>query len=200
MSCQKDQRVGRVAMGQGDLRRRCSPERGGYAGNNFEIDVRFAQRRNLFANTPKDERIAAFEPHYLQSRCSQSDHEKVDLLLADALFSAALANVAHLRAGRSQLEYLRADQVVMEYNIRVFQHAGGFEREQFRIAGSSAHEIDLACHTAAPLLLVLDSVASAASNASMLASDCSRSRLRSESRWLAKTFRRVSPSSATQWA
>ena len=116
-------------MGQGNLRRRCSPERGGDAGNNFKLDVRLAQCRNLFANTPKDERVAAFEPHHLQSRCSLSDHDEVDLFLTDPLLPAALAYIADLRVRRSELKDLRADQVIVQNDIRLFQHAEGFQRE-----------------------------------------------------------------------
>ena len=68
MPRQKNQRVGRLAMSQGNLRGRCSPERGRDAGNNFELDVRLAQSGDLFADAPEDKRIAAFEPHHLQVR------------------------------------------------------------------------------------------------------------------------------------
>ncbi len=101
-------------MGQGNLCSRSSPQSSRDARNNFKLDVRFTQGCNFFADAPKDERIAALEPHHLQTGCSQSDHEEVDLFLADILFSAALANVADLRVCRGELENLRADEIVMQ--------------------------------------------------------------------------------------
>src|SRR5580704_2167423 len=109
-------------MGQGNLCSRRSPQSSRDARNNFELDVRFTQGCNFFTDASKDERIAALEPHYLQARCGESDHEEVDLLLADVLFPAALANVADLRVCRSELEKLRADEIVMQHDIRLLQH------------------------------------------------------------------------------
>ena len=72
-----------------------------------------AQRRNLFANPSKDKRIAALEAHHLQAGRSQSDHQKIDLFLADLLCPTTLADIADLCAGWGETKYLLADKVVV---------------------------------------------------------------------------------------
>ena len=116
-------------MGQGNLCSRCSPQSSRDARNNFKLDVRFTQGCSFFADASKDERIAALEPYYLQTGCSQSNHKKVDLFLADVLFSAALANVADLRVCWGEVEDLWADKIVMQHDIRLLQHPKRFESE-----------------------------------------------------------------------
>ena len=65
VSGQENQGVGRLAMGQGNLRSRCGCQGGRDAGNNFKLDVSLAQGCDFFADAPEDKRIAAFEPHDL---------------------------------------------------------------------------------------------------------------------------------------
>ena len=175
-------------MGQRNLRTRRSPQSGCDARNNFELDVRLAEGCDFFANPPEDQGIAALEAHHLQSGGSQSDHEEVDLFLADVLFSAALANVLNLRVGRHEVKYLFSDKIVVQHNIGAPKQPGGFESEQFGIAGAGADQVDFACHTSALLPFAFESAAIVASNASALASDCKRNRLRSGSRLLARTL------------
>src|ERR1700674_5995325 len=110
MSREENQGVGRLAMGQGNLRGRCSPQGRRDARNNLKLDVRFAQGCNFFADAPEDQGITALEPHHLRSGCSQRDHEEVDLFLADVLFPTALADVTDLRVGWNEAEYLCADK------------------------------------------------------------------------------------------
>src|SRR5579859_6113378 len=169
MSREENQGMGRLSMGEGNLRTRCSSECGGDAGNNFKLDVRLAERGDFLADPPKDQGIAAFEAHHQHSGGSQRDHEEVDLFLADVLLPAALANVLILGVGGRELKYLFSDEVVVQHGVCVFQHADVFESQQFRIAGARADEIDFACHTSALLAVVLESVAIEASNASALA-------------------------------
>src|SRR5580700_2554129 len=116
-------------MGQGNLRTGRGPQSGCDAGNNFKLDIGFSQSCDFFPAAPEDQRITAFEPHYLQSRGSQIYHEEVDLFLADVLFSAALAHVMDLRVSWRQAEYLRADEIVVQYDVCLFQNPSGFERE-----------------------------------------------------------------------
>src|ERR1700722_99224 len=187
-------------MSQGDLRSRRSAQCSCDARNNLELDVGFPQSRDFFADAPEDHRITAFEAHDLRSRGGQSDHEEANLFLADFLFSATLADVVNLRVRRHEVKYLRADKLVVQHHISVFQHPSGLQGEQFGIAGSGADQIYLACHIALLLPFVFDSAQITASNASVLASDCRRSRLRSGLRLLARTLRRVSPNTATQCA
>ena len=129
MSGEENQRMRSPPMSQGNLRARRSPQSSRDARNNFKLDVRFTQGSSFFADASKDKRIAALKPHYLQTGCSQSDHEKVDLFLANVLFSAALANVADMRVCRGEVENLRADEIVMQYDIRLLQYPSRLESE-----------------------------------------------------------------------
>src|SRR5579862_6945563 len=116
-----------MAMSQRNLRCGCGPKSGGDAWNDFKFDVGFAQSCDFFADAAEDQRIAAFEPDDLQSRARQSDHEKVNLVLADVLFAAALADVTDVRVSWRDTEYLFPHQFVVQNHVCVFQYPSSFE-------------------------------------------------------------------------
>src|SRR6202041_2698234 len=110
MPRKENQSVRRLAMSQGNLRCRCGPQSGGDARDNFKLYAGFAQSCDFLAHAPEDQRVSTLEPHHLQSRSRQSDHEKVNLFLADVLFPAALADVTNLGVRRREAKYRFSNQ------------------------------------------------------------------------------------------
>ena len=79
----------------------------------FAPGQRLAQRLQLFAQPAKDRRIARLQAHHRVAFPGVLDHEGIDLFLADASLSAALAHVDELRGPRAEAKDVRRHQVVV---------------------------------------------------------------------------------------
>src|SRR5580658_269537 len=190
-----------------------SAHSGSDAGDDLEWDVGPAQRFDFFATSAEDEGVSALQADDAQSGIGEGYHQKIDFFLYDLFLSAALADVMHLSLHRNEFQDFGSNQVVVQNGIGRAQDTQRLQGEQFRVARSRAHKVDFSRHTLgrhilsrhAPSAFAASSSVSgisakAASSASLLASECSRSSLRSLSRSLARMSLRVSPSSATHAA
>ena len=178
-------------MRQRNLRRRRRGHRRSHARNNFEFNPRLAQRPNLFSGTAKQKWVSAFQADDLQPKQCELNQQRVDFFLSDALFPAALANRAKLRALRNQPEDFRSDQFVVQHDIGCLQHSQRFQRKQLRIARPRAHQKYLTLHEVSPL------AADAAAKAPRLANSCSSFRRASGSRSRENSCSRAVPSCST---
>src|SRR5437588_4448330 len=74
------------------------------------------------------------------------NHQCIDLLLARAMSSAALANVDDLGCRRNQIQHLLGDQIVMQHHLSVSKQIGSPQREQVCCPWACADDVNLAAH------------------------------------------------------
>jgi len=111
---------------------------GGDAGDDFDRDACFLGGEEFFAGAAENERVAAFEAQDVFAGAGVCDHEGVDVVLAagGAIAHFADGDFFGFRAG--QREDFGGDEGIVEDDVRRFEGAQGFERQQFRIAGACA--------------------------------------------------------------
>src|SRR3954469_209763 len=191
-------------MRQGNLRRGCGSQRGRHARHDLVLDVCLAERFDLLTGTAEDHRISGFQANDAKTRVGESNHQEVDLLLLDLFLAASFSNVVELRARRNQLQDVGRYEFVVQNGIGGLQKPQSFDRQQVWIAGSRTYQKDFPFHIRSPCVVSSAArsrcSAMAALAASLLASECSRSSLRSLSTSLARISLLVSPSSATHAA
>src|SRR5207249_5770722 len=105
-------------------------------------DIRLAQNLELLTAAAEDERITAFQAHNAAPAARGFDEAVVDLVLADAGLSLALADEHTLGIAARSIEHSLTDQIVIEHHVRALQGLDGTQGQQIGIAGSSADEID----------------------------------------------------------
>ena len=139
---EEDHRRGHPAFGEWNAGRRRRAERSGDAGNNLEVDPGLAQGANLFARTPENQRIAAFQPRHPKAAAGVGYHSRIDFLLADVLWPATLADIENRRARRDLGENLRSHEVVVEHHVRLAENALRLHGQQVGIARPGRHQVD----------------------------------------------------------
>src|ERR1700722_7285591 len=97
MSRDQDQSMRSCAMGERNLRGCGRTQRRRHTWNYFARNAGFAERVNFFASAPEDERIAALQANYLESRGRQLHQKKIDFFLPDLFLPTTLAHVTDLR-------------------------------------------------------------------------------------------------------
>ena len=120
----------------------CS-EGGGDAGNNLKGHTGFGERGHLLCGAAEEERIAALEAYDNAPRLCQLDHQRVDLLLRDALHAAALAHVDDFGDRRGQCKNRLRNKAVVQNYIGGLKKAQSLDGEQVGISGTGADQIDL---------------------------------------------------------
>ncbi len=132
---QRNPRVGGGSYGCGD------------AGHHREIDPRPGERLQLFPATPEDEGIAALEPYHSLALIRVLDQQGVDFLLgaaaADRFADKGAGGFAHADPGGvapGEIEHRGRYQAIVQNHIGVLQCAQRLERQEFRIAGTCAHQ------------------------------------------------------------
>ncbi len=87
------------------------------AGNNLKGNAGFGERGDLLGGTTEDKRIAALEAHDGAMSAGVLHHERVDLLLRDALHAAALAHIDDFGVGRREVKNRLRNKVVVEDEV-----------------------------------------------------------------------------------
>src|SRR5258708_17606567 len=161
------------------------------------MNAGISERLHLLPGRAKDQGIAALETDNLQPRSSQRHHQEVDLFLSDLFRPATLAHVMHLGRRRNKPQDLGRNQIVVKHGLGGPQQAKSLQRKQLGVARPCTYQINFPLHASSPLVSSAGASAMAASNAFLLASECSRSCFLSLSNSLARTSLLVSPTSAT---
>jgi hypothetical protein len=105
------------AVSERYLSRRCAPEGGGNAGNDFHPDSRRPERFELLAASSKNERIASLETHDSLSLTRGLYQLSVDVVLGHRMFPSGLADINDARPWPDQLEHARAHNPVTEDDV-----------------------------------------------------------------------------------
>ncbi len=87
---------------------------------------------------------AALEPQHALAGARQAHQLGVDFVLRHGVLIAALADENTLGVTAHQVEDGRRKQAVVQNHVRLLHQPQGAERQQIRIAGTGADQIDLA--------------------------------------------------------
>ena len=117
-------------------------ERGGDSGNDAPRDTVGGEHLELLAATTEDQRIAALEARHPLALARQAHQQLVDTLLLSAI-ADFLADEDPLGIAPCALEDRLGNQPVVENHVRLLQQLQRAQREQIRIAGTGADEVDL---------------------------------------------------------
>src|SRR3954453_12541421 len=110
-----------VAIGQRQASLRRTAERRSDAGHHDGGNVRLAQNLELLAPAAEDEGITTLEANDGAAAARRLDQAAVDLLLADAGLSLALADEHALGVAARPVKHGLADQIVIEHHIGALQ-------------------------------------------------------------------------------
>ena len=69
----------------------------------------------------------------------------IRILICSCVFffcAATLSNIRHFRSRARESQNRRGHKIIVQHNVRVPQKPLRFNRKQFRIAGSGAHQIN----------------------------------------------------------
>ena len=114
------------------------------ARDDLEWQALVSQRLDLLAAPSEDERIATLEPHHAPARAGQADQQRTDLGLRHDVVATLLAGIDALGVHRNEVEHLGGDQVVVDHDIGLAEHAHRAQRQQLGVARASADQIDAA--------------------------------------------------------
>ena len=113
----------------------------GHARNNLEAHAGGFKGIHLFPKTPKNSRVAAFQPNHSQPTARGIDHAFVDLFLRDLFDAAALADVDHLSGANHSQDGI-GDEIVMQDQLGALKQPIGPARKQLGVARTGADKID----------------------------------------------------------
>ena len=133
-------------MSQGNTRVSGATHGRGDAGNDLVGDARVGKGFHLFAATAEDERVAAFEAKHALSFSRKANHRLMNLLLGPSAFAATLADIDALGVAPNQRENFLRDETVVQNHVALLHEPERSHREQLRIAGSRAYDVDLALY------------------------------------------------------
>jgi hypothetical protein len=114
-----------------------SSARGGDTGDDREGNA--APRRASISSLTRPK--TAPSPPFRRTTClpgrSVGAQPPIDFLLCHLSLVVALADALDARRRRDQLEDLRREQIVVQDDVGLTEDAQGFQRQQFRIAGTA---------------------------------------------------------------
>lgn len=116
-----------VAMRQRNAGIRGQAERRGYAGNNFEGNVRRGQSLNFLAAAPENEWIAALEADDGAALLRAIHHQRADFLLRHFMPGTFFADVDALGVRGRIFEQLLAGEAVVEHAIGARKRVAAFD-------------------------------------------------------------------------
>jgi len=129
-------------MGQRNASGSQRSNRGGDARNRDHLDTVAAQEIRLFAAATEDERVAAFEAQDTPPGACLTQHERVELVLRQAVPALRLADIEAVGVAADTVEDLGPDQLVVEHHVRLLHQLHGPDGQQVGITRPGAHEID----------------------------------------------------------
>src|SRR6266581_3991776 len=100
--------------------------------------------RELLPTTTEDERISALQANHEMAGQRELDKAPRDVVLRRAVSAAALANCLEPRVGSAKSQRARRDERVVQDVVGPGQQLAALDRDEVRVAGSGAHERDLA--------------------------------------------------------
>jgi hypothetical protein len=95
---------------------------------------------SFLAATAEDEGVAALEAHDVEAQSGLGDQQSIDLRLGARVLVGAFASVDQLGIRAALAQKRIVDQGVVEDDIGSLEAAQGFEGQQLRVAGASAHQ------------------------------------------------------------
>src|SRR5688500_270350 len=113
------------------------------------------KRVHLLAGPAEDRAVAAFQPHDRLACCGVFAQPPIDLLLGDLSLVMTLADTFDPGPGWDQIEDVRREQIVVQYDVRLTENAQRLQRQQLRIARPRSDEIN---HALAGPILVAEAV------------------------------------------
>ncbi len=114
------------------------------AGDDFVGDAGCPQRAGFFDQVAEQAGISSFEPHDGPAGLGQFDEPAIDFVLAPDVVATVPAEADEFGLARSVRQDAGIDQVVVQHDVGARQALGAAQREQARIAGSAADDVDFA--------------------------------------------------------
>ena len=127
------------AVRDGDARIGGHGDGGGDARHDLERDALFLEQQALLAAAPKDEGIAALEPHDGLALLRLRREQRADVLLAHRVMGGCLADVDALRIRRRPAEDALIREAVVDDDLRPLEALDALERNQSIISGAGPH-------------------------------------------------------------
>ena len=103
------------------------------------------QKHNQNTNAPaKDVRVAALQPHDRRARRGKLEQQLVDLPLGSRVVASRLADVHEHGAAVHQAQHVVRHQAVVQHDVGAAHELQRAQRQQPRVAGPGADEVDAA--------------------------------------------------------
>ena len=99
------------------------------------------QRLRLLTTTPKDKRIAAFQPHDPLSSARFFHQQRVDVALLHRVLARLFSRVDDFRARRSPLQNLRIAEVIVHDHIGALDDLFHFQSDQADVSRTGSGEV-----------------------------------------------------------
>ena len=141
--------AGETAVRDRDARVGAGGDAGGDAGHDLKRDPGGAQGERLLATASEHERIAALQPHDRVARLRALDHQRFGLILRHRRPASLLADEQQLGVGTGAVKRRAGDQTVVQDHVGRGDQLERAGRQQPRVTGPRADEVDAAGHVAA---------------------------------------------------
>ena len=144
VSRQKAHARGGAAVGERDAE--LAPDAGG-SGDAWDdpnlVPARH-ERLHLLAAAAEHQRIAALEPDDGRAAAGETEEHLLDLVLRARVEARLLPHVQHVRVGGDEVQDRGRDEAVVHHHVRSLHQMVRLERQQPRVAGTRADEVDAA--------------------------------------------------------
>ena len=117
---------------------------GGDAGHHLEGDARRLEGQSLLAASAKDKRVASLEPDHPHALPGQLYQSSGDFLLGGGVAAQPLAHIDAPGLGRSGLEQLIGDEIVVDHRVALAQQLQPPQGDKVGLAAARADEVDTA--------------------------------------------------------
>ena len=112
------------------------------ARDDLERDPGGGEHLGLLAAAAEDERVATFQPHDRRGRACGVDERRVDLVLRHRDPPGRLPGVHQARVGPAERKQRRGPEAIVHDDVGPREQLASTHREQARIAGPGADEVD----------------------------------------------------------
>ena len=135
-------RLGGVAVGEGDVGAGGAGQGGGDAGDDFEGDIGGGKCFGFLAPAAEDEGVAALEADDFAAFLAEADQEGVDILLLHGVVGAGLADQDAVGVAPGHVEDLGRDEAIVHDDVGLAEQALSAKGEEVGGARAGADEID----------------------------------------------------------
>jgi hypothetical protein len=123
MPCDHSKRGRIVTVGDRDTSVGWYCDGGGDTRYDFKRDACLHQNLGLFTSASKDKWVAPFKAYHRLTTLGVTDHGCIDLFLGHGMMTRTFANIDEQSVRASLFKKFRANQAIIEHNIRTTQAA-----------------------------------------------------------------------------